>query len=113
MSSTAVESRWPVRRWWFLIGVVFCAQAGLGVWLGENSFPRLRPPASTPLLRFAGPGSAAIVALSDPTLFALPHRQAFAGEAWLQSPPPPLLSLDWAEKPFWLALPTEQLGHLF
>src|SRR5260370_1129739 len=73
---------------------------------------RRRCPAHTPLLRFAGQGAAPTLALRDPTLFALPHRQAFAGEAWLQTPPPPRLPMDWAEKPYWLALPIEQLGQL-
>jgi hypothetical protein len=112
MSSVPVETRWPRKRWGFLTFAVFCAQIGLVFWLGENSLPRPRRPANTPLLRFTGPGTAPIVALSDPTLFALPHRQAFAGEAWLQTPPPPRLSMDWAEKPFWLALPVEQLSQL-
>lgn len=113
MSSSAVESRWPVGRWWFVIGVVFCAQIAMVFWLGETSFPKRRSPANSPLLRFAGPSTSLSVALSDPTLFALPHRQVFAGDAWMQPPLQPLPSMDWAEKPFWLSLPSGQLGQLF
>jgi len=83
------------------------------MWLGETSFPQVRPPVRAPLLRIAGPGSAPIVALTDPTLFALPHAQSFSGEAWLQAPPPPSLSFDWSDKPLWLTLSTESLGELF
>jgi len=115
MNESALEQRWPRKRWWLVIGLMLCCQAGLIFWLGENSFPQPRLPARAPLLRIAGPASGPIVALTDPTLFALPHSQSFSGDAWLNatSPPALALSLDWPDKPSWLPLSTESLGELF
>jgi hypothetical protein len=53
-----------------------------------------------------------LIALSDPTIFALPHRQGFSGPAWMEIPPVPSRSFESVGEPQWLALPLEQLGKL-
>ena len=49
------------------------------------------------------------MALSDPTLFALPHFRGFWGDPWLRPPPAPDRSFEWTEEPRWLALETQAL----
>jgi hypothetical protein len=56
--------------------------------------------------------SSELIALTDPTLFALPHRQGFSGPAWMTIPPVPSRSFESVGEPQWLALPLEQLGKL-
>jgi hypothetical protein len=51
-----------------------------------------------------------MIALADPTLFALPHQVGFSGPAWMVNPPPPSRSFEWTEEPRWLPLPIDQLG---
>ena len=54
-----------------------------------------------------------VLALSDPTLFALPHQEGFSGLAWMTPPRLPARSFSWSAEPSWLALGTEQLGIVF
>jgi hypothetical protein len=70
----------------------------------------VRSPAHAPLLQLAESASAEWFALNDPTLFALPHWQGFAGQAWLEAPAPPDRAPDQTEPPRWLPLAAEQPG---
>jgi hypothetical protein len=54
--------------------------------------------------------SAELLALQDPTLFALPHRQGFSGPAWLKGPAIPNPPSGWSEAPRPLPLCVTQLG---
>jgi hypothetical protein len=56
--------------------------------------------------------SADVLALQDPTLFALPHRQGFSGRAWLKVSPVPNRPSDWSEEPWTLPLCVTRLGAL-
>jgi hypothetical protein len=56
--------------------------------------------------------SSELIALTDPTLFALPHQQGFSGPAWMKIPAVPTRSFEVAEEPQWLSLPIEQLGKI-
>lgn len=114
MNAALMESRpWPRRRWWLLVMLVFAAHLFLIFTLGDRRPILPRRPAAVPVLRLAGE-SDELLALNDPTLFALPHRMGFAGAAWLQiSPAPPLPAFAWTDPPSWLALPTNQLGGFF
>jgi len=109
MTHEVAEPRhWPVGRWSALIAGVFATQLGLIFWLGK---PHPAPPPATdfaPSLSLAGAGAAEVLALSDPTLFALPHRENFSGPAWLSIPEqePPRVE----EATPWLELAQEQLG---
>ncbi len=104
---------WPRRRWWLTVLVVFAGQLGLIFWLSDRAPIRERPAASSPRLRLAGPGVAEFLALYDPTLFALPHRQGFAGQGWMTIPQPPTNTFFWSEQPHWLALGLSALGTTF
>jgi hypothetical protein len=110
MSSQVKRSRWPRRRWWWTIALVFAAQVGLIFWLGERGPAPSRPTSPAPTLRLAGGISAELLALQDPTLFALPHRQGFSGPAWLKVSPIPDRPSDWSEEPQTLPLCMNRLG---
>jgi hypothetical protein len=113
MTSLSIEPRlWTWRRWCALIALTFCAQLGLIFSLGDKSPPRVRPPSPAPKLAVMGNSSSELIALSDPTLFALPHQVGFSGPAWMKIPPVPSRSFEWTEEPRWLPLPTEQVGIL-
>jgi hypothetical protein len=92
--------------------LVFAGQVGLILWLGERGPVRSRPSRPSPTLRLAGGVSPEVLALQDPTLFALPHRQGFSGPAWLKVSPIPNRPSDWSEEPWTLPLCVTRLGAL-
>ncbi len=111
MSHAEVDSlRWPARRWWLVLGIVLGAQIGLIYWLGESKFPPARPPMLAPALSLPERNSPELLALNDPTLFALPQQKGFSGIAWLNPPPVPFQPNRWTEPPHFLTLSAEQLG---
>jgi hypothetical protein len=113
MTSLGVEPPlWTWRRWCLLIAVTFCAQLGLIFSLGDKSPPRSRLPSPAPKLSVMEDASSEMIALTDPTLFALPHQLGFSGPAWMKTPTVPSRSFEWTEEPSWLALPIEQLGNI-
>jgi len=124
MTSASVESRpWSRRRWWGLVALIFGMQLGLIFWLGDISPIRPRPAAlgftfnlaetnSADLLALNGTNSE-LLALNDPTLFALPHRQGSAGSASLETPRPESRSFQWPEPTNSLLLAVGQLGAVF
>jgi hypothetical protein len=79
--------------------------------LADKSPPRVRPSSPAPRLAVVEDSSSEMIALTDPTLFALPHQVGFSGPAWMRIPPVPSRSFEWTEEPSWLALPVEQLGN--
>jgi TonB family protein len=91
------------------VAFVFVVQLGLIFGLSDRTLFQPRRPASSPALHLAM-GATELLALSDPTLFALPHRQGFAGLAWLAVPQSPARSFDWSEDARWLQLPVQRLG---
>jgi hypothetical protein len=113
MTAAAIEtSRWTWRRWCLLIVLTFCAQLALIAWLGDKSPARIRRSLPAPPLAMVRNPSSELIALTDPTLFALPHQQGFSGPAWMKIPSVPTRSFELAEEPQWLALPVEQLGKM-
>ena len=100
-------------RWWGRVGLVLGLQIGLIFWLGDREPLRRRPAAAAPTLQLASATSAELLALTDPTLFVLPHTNGFAGEAWLRVPPPETNSFEWPETPWSLVLGCERLGTDF
>jgi hypothetical protein len=106
------EASWSRRRWWTLIALVFAAHVGLIFAIGDRRPIAPRPPATAPALRLAAEADE-LLALNDPTLFALPHRESFAGAAWRQIPEVKFPPFRWTEPPRLLALPLERLGAAF
>jgi hypothetical protein len=114
MTSAAVENRiWPRRHWWLLLALVFAGQLSLIFTLSDRTPLKVRPPAPAPVLQFAGNASAELLALWDPTLFALPHPQGFSAAAWIVSPPQETRAAPPPEPADFLSLPFRQLGADF
>ena len=79
MTPASVEPRpWSPHRRWGMVLLVLLIQLGLIFWLGSRTPIRPRPVAQNPTLRFAGGAAGELLALTDPTLFALPRERKFA-----------------------------------
>lgn len=114
MSETCLDrSLWSPRRWVAMVGIIFAIQLGFIFWLGERKPTRPRDPHYAPVFQLAGSEASEWLALNDPTLFALPHSQAFSGSPLLVSPAPSSTYFEWTEEPHWLALSVESLGASF
>ena len=112
-TAAAVPRPWPRRRWWIVVAFVFVVQLGLIFGLSDRRLTQPRRPRSEPALHLAPASTADSLALSDPTLFALPHAQGFSGLAWLRPPQPPTNSFERSEDPQFLPLSAQQLGDTF
>jgi hypothetical protein len=114
MTAESVEPRgWQSHRWWWLVLVVFSLQLGLIFWLGESAPPRRAAPRFAPRLLLAGNSTNVLLALNDPTLFALPHKEGFSGPAWLTSKYSSRVPSGAPQDALYLALPARQLGADF
>jgi hypothetical protein len=80
--------------------------------LADKSPPRTRSSSPAPKLAVVEESSSELIALTDPTLFALPHQVGFSGPAWMKIPPVPSRSFEWTEDLSWLPLPIELLGNI-
>lgn len=113
MTSVTLEPPlWTWRRWCALIALTLCLQLGLIFFLGDKSPPRVRPSSPAPKLSIMENSSSEWIALTDPTLFALPHQVGFSGPAWMKVPPVPSRFFELTEEPNWLGLPIDQLGNI-
>jgi TonB family protein len=103
---------WSRNRWLALILIAFAAHVGFILAFGERKPAAPRTTANVPALQLANE-SDELLALNDPTLFALPHQRDFASAAWLKmldlKPP----SFRWTEPPRWLPLSADGLGAAF
>jgi hypothetical protein len=106
------KGSWSLKRWLLLIALVLIAHIVLIFTFGGRKPVTPRAVKDAPELTLAG-GSGDWLALDDPTLFALPSREGFAGPAWLEAPRLEIHVKDWTEKPRFLPLPTNELGALF
>jgi hypothetical protein len=98
-------------RWLGWLLVVCLVQIALIFWMSDYTPAKIRKPAAAPVLRMVGRGSAELLALSDPTLFALPHFRGFSGDAWLTPPPPPNRAFEWTEEPRWLPFQQQEFAR--
>jgi hypothetical protein len=105
------RARWPA-SWWIAVALVFLVQLGLMFWVGDAPAPTQTHTAPVPNLQLVGTNSAPALALLDPTLFALPHREGFA-QAWLTLTNQPYRPFTWNDEPAALELPVQSLGSAF
>ncbi|MSU58518.1 MAG: hypothetical protein EXS35_10130 [Pedosphaera sp.] len=110
--ATTEPRTWSRSRWWLLVGLVFAAHLGFIFAFGDRKpiAPRPLPPTTVLTLSLEGDE---LLALNDPTLFALPNRHGFAGAAWLELPQIPFHPYRWTEPPRLLPLPVAELGATF
>src|SRR5262245_59666517 len=101
---------WSSRRWLVVSLAVFSLQLVLIFWLSDKKPLQTRVPAPAPTLQFTDAGCSELLALTDPTLFALPNSQSFSGKSWLQGIPVQFRPFDWSEPIPWLPLQVQQLG---
>ncbi len=98
-------------RWLVFVLLVFGLQVSFILLLSDEK--TISPRKSIPGLRLGfAIGGRDILELSDPTVFALPHRRGFSGEAWLRNAPPPEHWFEWSDEPRWLELATDNLGRI-
>jgi hypothetical protein len=95
--------------------LVFAAQLGFIFWLGDTRAitPRGATPAPDLHLAETTGNYGELQSLRDPTLFALPRREGFAGMTWLRLPQQQLHPFEWTEAPRWLKPAVESLGSGF
>ena len=115
MITTPVETQgWSRQRWWLTILSVLLLQAALVVLLENPSPDQPRPPVRPPAIHLRESISLIPLAVNDPTLFVLPHREGFSGGAWLNQMFAPNFSpADWTEPLRWLKLSADNLGGNF
>ncbi len=98
---------------WIAVAVVFAAQVGVAFWLGNPPPGKSSRPAAAMIIHVSGDASRELLALQDPTLFLLPHRDNFSGAAWINIPKQQFEPATWTEAAMPLPLAPEQLGATF
>jgi TonB family protein len=96
-----------------MVGLIFGVQLALIFWLGDTSPIRSRPAAPALTLKLAGSTSAELLALRDPTLFALPRQQGVPTPARLTTPRPEPHPFAWPERTNYPPLAINQPGAAF
>jgi TonB family protein len=103
---------WSRTKWIAVIAIIFVAHIAIIFAFGEKKQIVPRAVKIVPSLKLAD-GSGELFALDDPTLFALPHLEGFAGPALRNQELTQFHRQDWTEKPRWLDMPAESLGATF
>jgi hypothetical protein len=103
---------WSQKKWLVVVAIIFAAHVAIIFALGEKKQVVPRAVTNVPRLKLAD-NSGEMLALDDPTLFALPHLEGFAGPALRDQPRVLFHRLDWTEDPRWLSLSAENLGATF
>ncbi len=106
------ERPWPWHRWALFIGMAFAAHVGFIFAFGDRKPVVPRAVVNAPALQFTTHRSER-EQLDDPTLFALPQPNGFAGVAWLRRSEIVFAPFRWTEPPRLLALSVAQLGVTF
>ena len=103
---------WSRSRWLAVIAFVFATHVALIFLFGEKKEIAPRPVTNVPVLTLAD-NSDELLALDDPTLFALPHQRDFASAAWLRLPPVNQPTNRYTEPPRPLPFSADGLGAAF
>jgi hypothetical protein len=106
------KGSWPLSRWLLLIALVLAAHVALIITFGARKPVIPLKVKNAPELQLAA-GSSEWLLLNNPTLFALPNIQGFAGPAWLEPPHVQFHPLEWTEPPRWWQLSAGELGSVF
>ena len=106
------DESWGLTRWIFLIAFVFAAHFAFVFLFGSRKVPVPRAVTNVPQFQLAD-NSSELIALTDPTLFALPHLDDFAPADWLRPPAITQPSFRWTEPPSFLPPAPESLGMAF
>jgi TonB family protein len=101
------------RRLWGWAFLILAVQTGFIFLLGARHPVRPRPPEALPPVALTPGFHPGLAALLDPSLFALPHHQAFSGAALALARPPGHVAADWTQPFQPLELPAEKLGQTF
>lgn len=109
----ASPDRWSRGQWLGSAALVCGLQVALLFWLGDANPKPHRGSGAAPGLRLVGAGAGDLLALMDPTLFAIPHRRGFSGPGWLVVQPQKFEPFVWSNPPGWLELPLADLGEAF
>jgi hypothetical protein len=104
--------RWSGSRWLAVIALVFATHVALIFLFGEKGEVVPRVATNVPTLTLTN-GSDELLALNDPTLFALPQQRDFASAAWLKIHDVKQPSFRWTESPRPLPLAADNLGMAF
>ncbi len=115
MTPASVErGPWSRQRWWLTIALVLHLQAALIFLLEKSASATPRRTVAVPLIHLREHVSLDLLAISDPTLFVLPHPRGFSGDAWLnRASALNFQPADWTEPPLALPLATARLGTSF
>lgn len=103
---------WSRLRWGCYVLLAFAAHVGLIFIFGSRKPVTPRAVVNAPRFQLASRHNE-MLALADPTLFALPHARGFAAAAWEQLPRIEFVPFRWTEPPQVLALPSAHLGSAF
>ena len=100
---------WSGTRWVAILLMAFTAQVGFIMTFAEKKAARPLPVTNVPKLTLAD-GSDELLALDNPTLFALPQQRDFPDDSGLQPNEVKSPSFRWTEPPRWLPLSETGLG---
>ena len=103
---------WSRARWLAVIALVLATHVALILLFGEKKEPPPRPVTNVPQLTLAD-SSDELLALEDPTLFALPHQRDFVGVDFLKLPPVSQPMNRYTELPRPLPFSADGLGAAF
>ncbi len=112
LPTAPADRPWSWQRWLLFIGLTFTAHVGFILAFGDRQPVVRRKVVDAPALQFLTLRSER-EQLEDPTLFALPHPNGFAGAAWLRRPQIDFAPFRWTESPRLLSLSVADLGATF
>lgn len=103
---------WPQSKLIFFIILALAAHVGFLFLFGTKKAAGPRAVTNVPQLQLADAASE-LIALDDPTLFALPHANDFATAFWQRPPDVKPQNFRWTEDPRYLTLAHQNLGAAF
>jgi TonB family protein len=103
------DAGWPQSKFIFFIVFVLAAQIAFLFLFGAKKPSPTRAVTNVPQLQFADAANE-LIALDDPTLFALPHANDYATGFWQRPPAVAEQNFRWSETPRYLSVTVSMLG---